>query len=96
MAPWLLADGDGVVLILHVQPRAKKSRIVGTYGEALKVQLAAPPVDGRANEALRRFFATALGVSRRDVEILSGQTGRHKRLRVRGLTPEAAIAALGL
>ncbi|RMG14577.1 MAG: YggU family protein [Deltaproteobacteria bacterium] len=92
----MLADGDGVVLILHVQPRAKKSRIVGTYGEALKVQLAAPPVDGRANEALRRFFATALGVSRRDVEILSGQTGRHKRLRVRGLTPEAAIAALGL
>lgn len=91
---WLRADGDGVVLTLHIQPGAKKTEVAGLHGDALKIRLAAPPVDGKANEALIAFLAKALGVPKANVELVSGQTSRAKRLRVAGVAPAAAEAAL--
>lgn len=91
---WLRPDGDGVVLTLHIQPGAKKTEVAGLHGDALKIRLAAPPVDGKANEALVAFVAKTLGVPKANVELVSGQTSRAKRLRVAGIAPAAAAAAL--
>jgi uncharacterized protein (TIGR00251 family) len=73
---WLVADGDGVSLRLHVQPGAKKTEIAGLHGDALKIRLAAPPVDGKANACLIEFIARQLGVAKSAVELLSGETSR--------------------
>jgi len=76
---------DGVVFAVRVVPRASKNEIVGFHGDALKVRLAAPPVEGRANEALIAFLAHRLGVRRRQVEIMAGATARRKMIHVIGL-----------
>lgn len=93
--PWLRADGDGVVLTLHIQPGAKKTEIVGRHGDALKIRLAAPPVDGKANEALIAFIAAKVGVGRTVVELVSGQTARAKRVRIHDIDAQAAAKKLG-
>jgi uncharacterized protein (TIGR00251 family) len=88
-------DGaGGAVLELLVQPRSSRSRVIGEHDGRLKIQLAAPPVDGEANDALLRFLAAALKVKRADVALLAGETGRRKRVRVAGVTAAAASAAL--
>ncbi|MGH9041422.1 MAG: DUF167 domain-containing protein, partial [Acidimicrobiia bacterium] len=76
---------DGVVLHVHVQPGAGRSAVVGRHGDALKVRVAAPPVEGRANEATEALLAEALGVDRADVELTGGATSRTKRYRLRGV-----------
>lgn len=81
---WLLADDKGVTLRLHIQPGAKKTEVVGLHGEALKIRLAAPPVDGKANACLIAFLADQLGVAKSAVELLSGDSSRAKRVRVGG------------
>lgn len=86
----------GVRIRVHVQPRASRTELAGLHGEALKVRLAAPPVDGAANEELRRFLATLLGVPARAVAVTSGHAGRGKSVQVNGVTAEAAAAALGI
>ncbi|MFZ1686350.1 MAG: DUF167 family protein [Flavobacteriales bacterium] len=73
---------DELLLILHIQPGAKHTEVVGMHGDALKIRLAAPPVDGQANDALIRFLAKAFGVPTRNVSILSGQASRRKRVRI--------------
>ncbi len=85
MSSWLRADGDSLILTLHIQPGAKKTEVVGLHGEALKIRLAAPPVDGKANAALIDFIAARVGVGRTAVELISGETSRSKRLRVTGI-----------
>ena len=75
-----------VILDVRVIPRAAKSQIAGTRDNALLVRLRAPPVDGAANEELIKVIAQALGVSMRNVSIVSGATSRRKRLRVTGCT----------
>jgi uncharacterized protein (TIGR00251 family) len=77
-----------------VQPRASLTRVVGEHDGRMKIQLAAPPVDGEANEALAAFLAAALGVRRSDVAIERGATGRRKTVRIRGATPETVAALL--
>jgi uncharacterized protein len=67
---------------LHVQPGAKRSELAGMHGEALKVRLAAPPVDGKANAELIRFLADAFGVPQRNVGIVRGATSRTKVVRI--------------
>lgn len=94
MTDWLRADGDGVVLSLHIQPGAKKTEIVGLHGEFLKIRLAAPPVDGKANAALIEFLAAKVSLGRTAVSLISGETSRAKRVRISGLSGEAARAAL--
>ena len=71
-----------VVLELHVQPGAKKSEFAGMHGERMKVRLAAPPVDGKANAELVAFLAEHYGVAKSDVEILAGLTSRRKRVSI--------------
>jgi uncharacterized protein (TIGR00251 family) len=82
MAAWLSQDGANVLLTLHVQPGAKKTVVAGLYGTALKIRLAAPPVDGRANECLIAFLAQTLGVAKSRITLLSGAASREKRVRV--------------
>ena len=94
MTDWLRSDGDGVILNLHIQPGAKKTEIVGLYGDALKIRLAAPPVDGKANAALVAFIAAKVGAGRTAVEVVSGQTSRAKRVRVAGIAPTDVLKAL--
>lgn len=91
---WWREDGDAVILSLHIQPGAKRTEVAGLHGDALKIRLAAPPVDGKANEALIAFLAKALGVVKADVELVSGHSSRAKRVRIAGINAAAAAAAL--
>ncbi|MFI5208224.1 MAG: DUF167 domain-containing protein [Gemmatimonadales bacterium] len=75
-------------LVVHVQPRAKKSEVAGRHGDAIKVRLQAPPVDGAANEELVRFLAESLGIARRSVTIVGGHTSRRKTVEIEGLGAE--------
>lgn len=89
---WLREGNDGVVLSLHIQPGARKTEISGIHGNALKIRLAAPPVDGKANDALLAFLARTLGLPKSRVLLVSGQTSRSKRVAVTGLS-SAEIAS---
>jgi uncharacterized protein len=79
---------QGVTFAVKVHPRARKNEITGETGDALKVSLTTPPVEGRANQACMEFFAKLLKVPRSSVTIASGQTSRNKVIRVTGLTAE--------
>jgi uncharacterized protein len=87
-------DG-GVTLRVRVQPRASKEALGGERDGALVVRLTAPPVEGKANEALARFLGRALGVPPSAVRVVRGTTGRDKRVAVAGVTAAAALARLG-
>ena len=80
------SSAAGVTFNVRVHPRAKKNAIAGEMGDALKVALTAPPVEGKANEACVRFFAELLQVPRSSVTIAAGETSRNKVIRVAGLT----------
>ena len=86
----------GVTFQVRVQPRAKKNAIVGELGEALKLTLTAPPVEGRANEACIAFFAELLDVPRSSVTIASGESSRNKVIRVAGVTAERVRQQLAI
>lgn len=90
MSDWFRQAADGrLTLTLHIQPGAKKTEFAGLHGDALKIRLAAPPVDGKANEALVKFVADTLGLPKSAVNLKSGQTSRRKVLEVAGVTAEA-------
>jgi uncharacterized protein len=78
--PCLSPRGDGVLLQLSVMPNAKRTEVDGLHDGALRVRLAAPPIDGRANEALVAWLAKSLGVPKRDVEVLRGESSRRKQV----------------
>jgi uncharacterized protein len=80
---------DGVTLTVRVLPRASRNQVVGVEQGAIKIKLTAPPVEGAANAALIEFVAGWLGVRKSAVSIVSGETARHKRVRVIGFTVEA-------
>jgi uncharacterized protein len=84
---WRRESEDGsVTLRIQAQPGARSTAVVGGYGDGndarLKIALAAPPVDGKANAELRVFLARAFGVAQRNVSLLSGETGRRKVVRI--------------
>lgn len=86
--PWQL-DGDGLTLVLQVQPGAASSAWAGLYGgEALRLRLAAPAVDGRANRACVAFLAKSLGVPKSHVTIVRGEHARRKVVRIAGVSAE--------
>jgi uncharacterized protein len=85
---WYRTSGSGWLLDIHAQPGAKRSEISGLHGERLKVRIAAPAVDGRANEALERYLAECLGVPRSAVRVVKGDRSRDKRVAVDA--PDAA------
>ena len=80
--PCISARNDGVLLQLSVMPNAKRTEVDGLHDGALRVRLAAPPIDGRANEALVAWLAKSLGVPKRDVEVLRGESGRRKQMAI--------------
>jgi uncharacterized protein (TIGR00251 family) len=84
--------GGMVSFAVRVQPRASRDEIAGEWQEGLKICLTAPPVDDRANEALRRFLAASLKVPLAAVRIAAGERSRTKRVEVRGVTAEAVRA----
>ncbi len=73
---------SGLVFAIFVQPRASKNEAVGLYGDAVKIRLTAPPVEGKANKMCASFLAKSLGVPKSAVEIVAGQTGRTKQVKV--------------
>ncbi len=93
MAEWYRISDECITLTLHVQPGAKKTSIAGLHGDALKIRLAAPPVEGRANEALLRFIADLFKVPLREVHLKQGEQSRHKRVEISGslVNPESLL-----
>jgi len=85
-----------VTFAVKVHPRAKKNAITGELGDALKISLTAPPIDGKANEACIEFFAKLLKVPRSSVTIASGYTSRSKVIRVAGLSAEEVRKRVGM
>lgn len=96
MPGWTQTANGGVILNCRVVPRAGKNAVQGLMGEAVKIRLTAPPVEGKANKALVEFLAEALDVARADVEILAGETSRNKRVFVRGLAEAQVRQRLGM
>ena len=89
-------SGPGVTFAIRVHPRAQRNAITGEIGDALKLSLTTPPVEGRANEACIEFFAKLLKVPRSSVTIASGQTSRNKVICVAGVTARYVRDRLGL
>jgi len=89
-------SSDGAAFAVKIHPRAKKNAITGEVGDALKLALTAPPIDGRANDACIEFLANLLKVPRSSVTIASGQTSRRKVIRVKGLSAEELRKRLGM
>jgi uncharacterized protein (TIGR00251 family) len=91
-----LADGPSATVSVRVVPRSTKEGVAGFEGGVVKIRLNAPPVEGKANEALVRFLAKAVGVPRSRITLITGERGRNKVVRVAGVTREGLMAALGL
>jgi uncharacterized protein (TIGR00251 family) len=83
-------------LVLHIVPRAAATAVAGRHGDAIKVRIAAPPVEGAANEELIRFLAAQLGVPRGAITIIAGEASRRKTISIAGIGTATAIKALGL
>ena len=91
----IVQDKDGgAILTVHVQPNASRTECVGLHGDAVKIRVAARPVDGAANEELIRFMAEQCAVSRANVYICVGMEGRRKRVSVKGISARELLARL--
>jgi hypothetical protein len=96
--PWRRIGADGAItLTVHAQPGAKRTEVAGAHGGALKIRIASPPVEGKANAALRAFLAEAFGVPTRNVTLLRGDSGRRKTVSIASPTarPDRVWAGLG-
>ena len=87
---------DGAILTVHIQPKASTTECVGIHGDAIKIRIAAPPVNGAANDALIRFLARRLSIPLISVQVQSGASGRHKRVLVKGVTAQLVLDRLNL
>ena len=92
----MIPRDPSAVLSVRVVPRSAKEGVAGFAEGVVRIRLNAPPVEGRANEALVRFLAGALGVSKGRIAIVAGETGRNKIVRVDGITRSEALDALGV
>ena len=88
------ASKEGVLLRVHILPKASRTDCAGFYGDALKIRVAAPPVDGAANEELIRFLADRCSIPQAAITIQAGAHSRQKRVSVRGVTVERVLARL--
>lgn len=88
---WLKVEQNGCVLHVQAQPGAKRSEVAGPIGDALKIRLSAPPIEGRANEELIRFLADLFGAPKRQVQVISGAGSRRKRVRITGVNPQHEV-----
>jgi len=94
MKPWLVCNGSTVRLTLHVQPGARKTEVAGEHGDCLKIRLAAPPVDGKANAALLAWLADCFAVGKRSVSLQTGDKSRHKVVLIDSALAESEVLAL--
>ncbi len=85
---YLTETEQGVFLDLYIRPSASRSKVVGEHDGRLKVSIAAPPVDGKANALIIKFFAKFFGVKKSDVQLESGETGKRKRVHITGVSLE--------
>jgi uncharacterized protein (TIGR00251 family) len=83
------------VLKVYLQPRSSKNEIVGSYRDGIKVKVTAPPVEGKANDALRQFLAKALGIAPSQIEILKGHHSREKTLKIEGIDGHEILDPFG-
>jgi len=83
---WINQSGDGVIITVHAVPRAAKDAVQGLHGDALKIRLHAPPVDGKANEALIYFLSKMLNIPKNNITLKSGLNQRRKIIVVNGLS----------
>src|SRR5579863_4826209 len=88
----ITVDGNAVLFRVRVQPRASRDAIEGEHDGALKVRLTAPPVEGRANDSLRRLLAEHLNVAVSAVRIVAGENSRNKRVSISGVTRVQVLA----
>ncbi len=86
---WIREQPGGVTLTVRVTPRSSRNKVDGVVGDALKVRLNAPPVEGKANEALVEFLSDTLGIPRRAIQLEAGAQARIKRVRISGLDAAA-------
>jgi hypothetical protein len=91
-----MPDGDGTRLAVQAAPRASRSEVVGLHGDAVRIRLKAPPVDGKANRALLEFLADAMGVPIRSLTLLAGEAGRRKFVHIAGVPPAEVLRRLGV
>jgi uncharacterized protein (TIGR00251 family) len=92
---WLVADNGGVLLRVRLQPGARRTGIAGEHGGRLKIAVTAPPLDGRANEALCGWLADRMNLPVRSVRIVAGQHSREKTLHLAGVAADQVLLALG-
>ena len=96
MPSWKITEtSNGVQFKLKIQPRASKNEVSGFQGDALKVRLTAPPVDGEANEACVEYIARLLAVPKRTVRIVAGHTSTHKMIEVAGVNKDEVLRIVG-
>jgi uncharacterized protein (TIGR00251 family) len=96
---WLVTTADSVILTIKATPRAKRTEVSGFDPDWMRLRIQAPPVDGKANEAIIAFFSEQFHIHRRAVEICTGDTSRLKRIKLHGVSDVAArawAAGLGL
>ena len=93
---WITTTKTGVMLSVHACPRAAQDQVQGLHGDAVKIRLRSPPVDGKANDALIAFLSRLLDVSARDLIIVAGHSSRRKRVAIAGVTEAAVRARLEL
>jgi uncharacterized protein (TIGR00251 family) len=79
---------DGIIIRLHIQPGASKNELVGLHGDRLKIRLKAPPVEGKANKELINYLSKVFEIPKNEIEIISGQTGRRKNVKIIGITKD--------
>lgn len=87
---------DGCLVNVYATPRASRTQLCGLHDGMLKIQVAAPPVDGAANKALIAFLSSTLGIAKRSVRFVSGETGKRKVFALSGVSVEEAKGLLGL
>lgn len=95
MTPWYQHKNGNLILSLYIQPGAKLNEVVGLHGNALKIKLAVPPIEGRANAALLQFIATQFKIPLRHVTFIRGEKSRHKIIEISGCTMNPELVFLG-
>jgi uncharacterized protein len=91
---WMNPRADDVFLDVVVAPRASRTRVMGVHDDRLKIQVAAPPVEGKANEVLVRFLADTLGIAKAQVDIVGGTSSKRKTVRLAGVPPHLVLLKL--
>ena len=92
--PFLRPSNEGLILEVVVAPRARRSKFVGFHGGYPKISLAAPPIEGRANEELVSFLKELLGIPGRDIELVRGDASKRKAVLLRGISTEKVLQVL--